>query len=218
MFLELLLIPFFTIINRVRGMPPPDLIKKLGLRMLFVSLIFIFLFLFGLTFFTTLSVSTALVFATTWTLIFFAWGLLGWGRWFDLGRLPENWNRKNLPPKPPELIWIWKYIPFIKIDPDWFFELPTKALKIPFGWAFDYITLSNRMLILLPLVGVAVYLGIFSINFLFVVGIAAVIMPLCYEVAWIVREKYKKDTDVLELGEYLVGLVWGHMVLLSIII
>ncbi len=218
MILELLIIPFFILINRLRGLPPPEFIQKIGIRMLFVSLIAIFLFLGGITYITTLDLTTSLTFAITWTLIFLGWGLLGWGRWFDLGRLPENWNRKNLPPEPPKIIWIWKFIPLPVIDPDWVFELPAKTLKIPFGWAFDYITLSNRMLVLIPLVSLAVYLGIFSVYFLFVVGIAAMIMPLCYEIAWIVREKYKKDTDVLELGEYLVGLVWGHMVLLSLIV
>src|SRR4051812_41918117 len=26
------------------------------------------------------------------------WGVFGWGRWIDLGRLPEGWNRPDMEP------------------------------------------------------------------------------------------------------------------------
>jgi hypothetical protein len=218
MFIELIVVPFFILINRLRGLYPFEWVKILGLRMLFISIPLIFLFLFGLEYYVTKELYDSFLFSLSWSLIFLGWGLFGWGRWFDLGRLAENWNRKGLPPTPPKLVYLFKYIPFIKIDPDWVFELPAKLLRIPYGWAFDYISLSNRMFMLLPLITIPIYFNIFSIFILPIAAAICLIMPLCYEIAWQVRERYKKDTDIIELGEYLVGLLWGHLVLFSLIL
>lgn len=83
--IELLVIPACALLNRVRG---TDFLKNLGLPghgRLYVSPV-----IAGLAY---------LVGASPWIgLVYFVWSLMPWGRWFDLGRLPDDFGRENKPP------------------------------------------------------------------------------------------------------------------------
>ncbi len=82
---EFLVIPACALLNRVRG---TDWLKRIGLPghgRLYVSPI-----IAGLAY---------LIGSSPWIgLVYFVWSLFPWGRWQDLGRLPEGFGREGIEP------------------------------------------------------------------------------------------------------------------------
>lgn len=82
-----MLIAVFALLNRMRGddewMGPLP-----GRALYYVSI------LVGLLSYSLHSWQISLTFGLTYLF----WGVFAWGRWFDLGRLPDNWNREGQEP------------------------------------------------------------------------------------------------------------------------
>jgi hypothetical protein len=122
----------------------------------------------------------------TFTYAYVVWGTAPWGRWYDLGRLPHDYGREDVPPN--------RYEQFI----------------IALSGGSDHLALFWRHFTgLLP--GLAV-LGYWDDTVMLHVGAAVVfgaLFMLAYELGW--RLSAKIPTVV---GELQVGFLWGVMILL----
>jgi len=127
--------------------------------------------------------------AAAFGLAYLIWGTPGWGRWFDLGRMPKDFNREGIEPSPLEV--------FINM--------------ISFG--SDHVALFFRhFLMIVP--GLLI-LG-YSLNQVNLVAISVLFgawVVLSYEIGWQVQENVNKRINPILIGELLTGAVWGAMLL-----
>jgi hypothetical protein len=115
---------------------------------------------------------------------FLFWGAFSWGRWFDLGRLPDNWNR----------------------DPNDISTFDKTIEKLSFG--SDYMAMFARHAFGILPIGVA--LGYFcGLPWLGVIPAFAALVVLAYEIGWRASEKH-----AIEVAEGLTGLVWGALLII----
>jgi len=107
------------------------------------------------------------------------WAIWGWGRWFDLERLPEDWNRTDG-------------------------DISTFDMIInTLGLGNDYLALFIRHA--WGMVPAGLLLGWFcGPAWLQVIPAFAVAAVGCYEIGWRITDKRP-----IEVAEVLVGLVWG---------
>jgi hypothetical protein len=114
---------------------------------------------------------------------FLFWAAFSWGRWFDLERMPDGWNR----------------------DPDELSTFDMLVEKVSFG--SDHMALFVRHVVgILPL---GVLLGYWcGWEWLAVIPVFAALVVAAYEIAWQVSE-----TWAIEIAEVLTGLVWGALLL-----
>jgi hypothetical protein len=116
-------------------------------------------------------------------LCFLFWGAFSWGRWFDLGRLPDDWNREE-----GEMSSFDKVIEAVSFDNDHLALLARHAFGI------------------LP---AALLLGWWcGWEWLAVIPAFAALVVGCYEIAWQVTK-----SKTIEVAEVLTGLVWGGLLL-----
>jgi hypothetical protein len=116
-------------------------------------------------------------------LAFLFWGAFSWGRWFDLERMPDGWNR----------------------DPDEMSTFDMLIEKVSFG--SDYVAMFVRHAFgILP---AGVLLGWWcGWEWLAVIPLFGALVVLCYEIGWQVS-----DTWAIEIAEVLTGIVWGGLLL-----
>lgn len=132
-------------------------------------------------------------FGLGWGLAFLAWGSPPWGRWYDLGRLPENYARSG-PPK------------------EWSYEWAVERLS----GGSDHVRLFLRHLVLVPaLAAPALLLGA---HWLPLIGIpAAALLVGSYEAGWQLCERGITRADKpINNAEWFAGLIWGGLIYLTI--
>lgn len=117
-------------------------------------------------------------------LCFLFWGAFSWGRWFDLGRLPEDHNREGQKKST--------------------FDSTIEMM----AFDSDYVALWIRHAF-----GIAPAAGLLAwwcdhVFWLLVIPIFATLVVLCYEIGWRVTK-----SKVIEVAEVLAGLVWGGLLL-----
>lgn len=123
------------------------------------------------------------VIALVWGLTYLVWGFPAWGRWFDLGRLPDGFARWDVKPDPFERI----------------------INAISFG--NDHAALFGRhLLMILP--GLALLGFLLGVGWLPTLAVPfALAALLSYEAGWLYTPK-----SPIRTAELLTGGVWGLMI------
>lgn len=118
---------------------------------------------------------------------FLFWGLFAWGRWFDLGRMPDNFAREGVEPDPFESF----------ID------------MISFG--SDHVALFFRhYLMILP--GLLILgFALDNVNLAYLSLPFAVAAVLAYELGWQAKERIDEEFNPILIGEVLTGLLWAAL-------
>jgi hypothetical protein len=112
-------------------------------------------------------------------LCYLFWAIWGWGRWFDLGRLPEDWNRQG-----EKVSTFDKTINMLSFDNDYI----ALFIRHAFGMLPAGILLAWQC----------------GFNWLVVIPVFSAAAVACYEIGWRITDKRP-----IEWAEVLVGLVWG---------
>lgn len=176
----LALFPFLGIVNRIRG----GMLGAGPVRWLYVVSVLIGLVL-GLVY--------GWRFGLGWSIAYLAWGSLPWGRWYDLGRLPENYARPGLPAK-------------------WSYEWAVERL----AGQSDHARLFLRHLVLVPALAAPALL--LNAYWLPLIGIpAAALMVGAYEAGWqLVERGITRADKPIDNAEWLAGFIWGALIYLTI--
>lgn len=122
--------------------------------------------------------------AAAFGLAYLIWGTLAWGRWYDLGRMPDNYNR-------------------VGQDLD-----PYEAIVEKLSWGSDHVAMIWRHLMIAPglaLVGFAI--GDYSVLFLAPVFAGFVVMA--YETAW-----QNDPAEPILSAEIFTGVIWGLLLII----
>jgi hypothetical protein len=123
-----------AVLNRVRG---TDVLKKVGLPghgRLYVSPV-----IGGLAWFA----GVAPLYAAGFAAAYFFWSLFAWGRWFDLNRLPEGFNREGDKPDALEgAIMSLTRDDYVALFIRHCLALPVAYLAWPFGLAFPFLAVA----------------------------------------------------------------------------
>lgn len=122
-----------------------------------------------------------------WGLAYLAWGAPAWGRWYDLGRLPDDAYRDGPPAK-------WTYQWAIGLLPNDHWRLFTRHLFIAPALCLPALLAGP---VWLPLAGI----------------VAAALIVGCYEIGWRLYER-NLVREPTNLAEWLAGAVWGALILL----
>lgn len=180
-------VPLLAFANRVRG----GLFGKAPIRWLFIVSIILGIIL---------TVLYNYIVGFAWGAAFTIWGVRGWGRWYDLGRLPENYNRPGPPVKGSfewNIEWIAKYFPRFggRIHKD--------------HWCL----FVRHLIIVLALLVPSILTGP---SWLFLLGFpSAILFVLMYEIGWqLYDRKYTKEPTAI--GEWLTGVIWGILLVIAL--
>jgi hypothetical protein len=183
----LALIPFLAFLNRVRG----GLLGIGPARWLYVV---------SGVLAVALTLAYGWRFGLGWGLAYLAWGAPGWGRWYDLGRLPENYMRPS-PPEPGTYHYAFEWI----------------AKRMP-GFSGrlhkDHWALLIRHLLIVPCLAIPGYLT--GEWWLVWAGFpAAFLIVASYEIGWRLHAA-GKTSGPTGIGEWLTGLVWGGLIYITL--
>jgi len=137
-----------------------------------------------------------------WGVAFTLWGLRGWGRWYDLGRLPEGYARPG--PAAP-----WSF--------EWCIEHLAEPLPLLGGGLHkDHWCLILRHLLIVPALCIPAY-TVGPVWIWLTGGMAAGLIVTGYEVGWQLYERgYTREPT--GIGEWLAGAVWGVLISAAVMV
>ena len=126
--------------------------------------------------------------ALIWTMTFWVWRIPAWGRWIDLGTMPDDFNREDE-------------------EPSWY-----EAIINRLSFGYDAVALFWRHFLTLIPGFVALYMVSASL-YVWAMPVFAFLLMSAY--AWAKGILYPKH-EYIWLAELVSGVLWGGMILMSI--